>query len=303
MKRIVCLIFLIFLLCTKVNAQNQAPLQGVLKMEDVTVFSEDNKFGLKDKSGNKVLNADYKKLIRLGNSSWIAQKGSKFGIIDSNGNILVPIKYRHVDRFFGKYAKLGNDHDFGLYNEFGEIIIVPEYTRIDPLFGQNFLTCKNYKYGIVDSNGREILENDYDDIYMPDPQTLRIKYEGEWYEIERAAESEIIPPENTSRISVDGNELKITKVITDTGLMSGYGALTAADYLLKLITSISPAYEQTIDELMFSQGAETVNILFKLGWIPKFPFTYAKKYYQNLRNPYNGPLSDIRDDVKKQLKN
>ena len=303
MKRIVCLFFLIFLLCTKVNAQNQAPLQGVLKMEDVTVFSEDNKFGLKDKSGNTVLNADYKKLIRLGNSSWIAQKGSKFGIIDSNGNILVPIKYRHVDRFFGKYAKLGNDHDFGLYNEFGEIIIVPEYTRIDPLFGQNFLTCKNYKYGIVDSNGREILENDYDDIYMPDPQTLRIKYEGEWYEIERSAESEIIPPENTSRISVDGNELKITKVITDTGLMSGYGALTAADYLLKLITSISPAYEQTIDELMFSQGAETVNILFKLGWIPKFPFTYAKKYYQNLRNPYNGPLSDIRDDVKIQLKN
>lgn len=301
MKRL--LSFLIFLSLFAPSAFATPPMLGSLTMDDVEVFSQDNKFGLKDKAGNVLVDADYKKLIRLGKSSWIIQKGSKFGIMDSNGNYLVEPKYRHVDRFFGSYAKLGNDKDYGLYNEKGEIIIVPEYSRIDPLFGQMFLTCKNYKYGIVDSEGNEILENEYDDIYMPSPDVLRIKYQGEWYEVERALKGEISLPENSQKINVDGNELKITKVITDTGIISGYGALTAADYLLKLITSISPAYEDTIDELMFSQGAETVNIFFKLGWLPKFPFTYMKKYFENLRHPYNGPLSDIREDVIKQLKN
>ena len=301
MKRL--LSFLIFMSLFTPSVFATPPMLGSLTMNDVEVFSQDNKFGLKDKAGNIVVDADYKKLIRLGKSSWIIQKGSKFGIMDSNGNYLVEPKYRHVDRFFGSYAKLGNDKDYGLYNEKGEIIIVPEYSRIDPLFGQMFLTCKNYKYGIVDSDGNEILENEYDDIYMPSPDVLRIKYQGEWYEIERASEGEIALPENSQKINVDGNELKITKVIADTGIISGYGALTAADYLLKLVTSISPAYEDTIDELMFSQGAETVNIFLKLSWLPKFPFTYLKKYFENLRHPYNGPLSDIREDVIKQLKN
>lgn len=285
-----------------IAVQTSAPLQGELTLNDVEVFSQDNKFGLKDKSGNVIVEPNYKKMIRLGESSWIIQKGTKFGIMDTYGNYLVEPKYRHVDRYFGTYAKLGNDRNFGLYNEKGEVIIAPQYSKIDPLFGEMFLTYRNYKYGIIDKQGNLILDNEYDDIYMPTPNTLRIKYQGEWYEVARAKEGEITIPQESKNINVDGNELKITKVITDTGIISGYGALTVADYLLKLITSISPAYEQTIDELMFSQGAETVNILFKLGWIPKFPFTYAKKYYENLRHPYNGPLSEIREDVIKQLK-
>ena len=164
------------------------------------------------------------------------------------------------------------------------------------------MTCKNYKYGIVDHNGKEILENEYDDIYMPSPDLLRIKYQGEWYEVERAAQGEIELPENTQTINVDGNQLKITKVITDTGIISGYGALTAADYLLKLITSVSPAYEETIDELMLSQGAEAVSIFMKVSWLPKFPFVYAKNYYKTFMNPNNGPLSGVKESIKRDLK-
>ena len=275
----------------------------VLKMSDVQVFSdEDGLFGLKDKQGNIVVEAEYKKLIRLGNSSWIIQRKNKFGLIDSSGNYLIKPKYRHVERVFGEYVKLGNDKDFGLYNQKGEIIIPPEYTKIDPLFGHMFLTCKNYKYGISDETGKVLLKNEYDDIYMPTPKTMRIKYEGEWYEIERLAENEIILPEGVHKITVDDKDYKVTHLITNTGVISGYSALTLADYTLKLFSSISPAYEETIDELMLSQGAETVSIFIKLGWIPKFPFTYAKKYYNNLRAPNNGPLSDVRNDIKKQLK-
>lgn len=299
MKKLFCLLFFGFLISS--NCSFAQTLSGELSVNDVVIFSENEKFGLKDKAGNIIVEPEYKKLIRVGDSSWIVQKGNKFGLMDTNGNYLVEPKYRHVDRVMGKYAKLGNSKDYGLYNEKGEIIILPEYSRIDPLFGEMFLTYKNYKYGIVDHTGKVILENEYDDIYMPSPDVLRIKYQGEWYEVERAAQGEISLPENTQKINVEGNELKITKIITDTGLISGYGALTAADYLLKLFTSISPAYEQTIDELMYSQGAETVNILFQLSWLPKFPVTYIQKYIDNLRHPYNGPLSDLREDVKKHI--
>ena len=52
---------------------------------------------------------------------------------------------------------------------------------------------------------------------------------------------------------------------------------------------------------MFSQGAETVNILIKFTWLPKYPFTFAKKYYNNLRTPNNGPLSNVKYGLKQKM--
>ncbi len=303
MKKILILLFIYCLFTSNYTPAIEDSGELTTSQIDVIVSEDGKKFGLKDKDGNVIIEPQYKKLIRLGQGSWIIQKGSKFGLIDCAGNELVKPKYRHVERVFGKYVKLGNDNDYGLYNEYGEIVIVPEYQRIDPLFGEMFLTFKNYKYGVVDKNGKVILENEYDDIYMPNKDTMRIKYQGEWFEVQRAQSNISDIAQESKKINVAGNELTITRIITDTGLISGYSALTAADYLLKLFTSISPAYEQTIDELMLSQGAETVSIFMKLGWLPKFPFTYAKKYYQNVRHPATGPLSDIREDVKRQIGN
>lgn len=281
---------------------SQEQTQSVLKNNEVTVFSENNKFGIKDKQGNILVKPDYKKIIRVGETGWIIQKGSRFGIMDSRGNYLVEPKYRHVERVFTKFVKLGNDNDYGLYDETGKVVIPAQYSSIEPLFGQIFLTCKNYKYGVVDSNGQEILANDFEDIYMPDRQTMRIKLDGEWYQIEKLTPEDIKLPEGTDKVTINDTELKITRLVTTTGAVSGYSALTVTDYMLKLISSISPAYEQTIDDLMFSQGAEGVSVFIKLSWLPRFPFTYAKKYYENYRNPNNGPLSEIRNDLKRQIK-
>ena len=270
-------------------------------MSDVQVYSEDGKFGLKDLDGNIVVEPDYKKMIRLGNTSWIIQKRSKFGLMDSSGNYLIKPKYRHVARIFGKYVKLGNDNDFGLYDETGKTIVPPEYSSIDPLFGQMFLTCKNFKYGIVDVNGRQLLENKFDDIYMPTPTTMRIQYNGSWYEIERLHDDELVIPPNVQKITIDNQDFRLTSLITNPGAASGYSVLTATDYFIKIFSSISPAYEDTIDDLMLSQGAETVNIFMKMSWLPKFPYTYLKKYINNLRSPNNGPLSDKRNQLKQEI--
>lgn len=300
MKKWFLVFAIIFCFCGVAFAQQEEPTES-LKMSDVKVYAENDNFGLMCKNGIVVTKPIYKKLIRLGNGVWLVQKGSKFGLIDSNGKIVEKLKYRHAERMFGKYAKLGNDNDYGLHDEDGQIIIPHQYQSIDPLFGKMFLTRKNYRYGVVDINGKKLLNNEFEDIYMPTPTALRIKFHGEWFEIEKAKDKAIELPEDVEAVTINDKEFTVKHLIENTVPASGYSLVSTADYMLKLISSISPAYEETIDELMLSKGADTVSVFMKFSWLPKFPFTYAKKYYQNVKNPFNGPLSDIKSDLKRSL--
>lgn len=303
MKKLVLTLFLVLLFSSQNTfAQTQEPLKAQLTMQDVVVFSNNKNtlFGLKDKSGNIVVDAQYKKLIRLGTSSWIINKKNKYGIMDSSGNILVEPKFRHVDRMMLKYVKLGNENNYGVYDEKGEIILPNEYMTINMLFGGMFLIKKNYKYGVADKNGNIILKPIFDEIYMPKPNIMRIEYNGQWYEIEQIAGGEIELPEDVKNIKENRN-FKVTEFVKDPLTASGYSAVTFTDYFLKIFSSISPSHEETIDELMLSQGADTVNIFIKCTWLPKYPFTFAKKYYHNIRTPNNGPLSNVKSDLKKKL--
>ncbi len=271
---------------------------------DAVTFTQDSLWGLKDKNNDTVLvEPIYKKLIPVGSHAWIVQnKKNKFGLIDNNGEILVPIKYNHTDRLAGRFAKFGNSHDFGIYDEYGKTIVQPEYSKVDILYGKMFLTYKNYKYGIVGYNGEIILENKYEDIYMPKPNIMRIKHNGEWYELEQVNAETLTLPEDAAHKYKDAEGLNVYNIVMNTGVGAGYSVLTFSDYLIKIFSSISPAHEDTIDELMLSQGAETVSILMKLTWIPKYPVVYVKKYYDNFRNPNNGPLSEVREELRKQIK-
>ena len=276
------------------------PIEGSIVKTKLNVFSdEDNNFRLKDSAGNVIVEPEYKKMIKLGDS-WIIQKKSKYGLMDSTGKYLIEPKYRHVDRILGKYVKLGNSNDFGIYNEKGETVIPPEYTSVDILFGGMFLTKKNYKYGVCDKNGNVILDNIFDDIYMPKPNIMRIQYNGQWYEIEQIAGGELQLPDDVKNIKGNTN-FKVTEFITNPVTASGYSAVTFTDYFLKIFSSISPAHEETIDELMLSQGADTVNIFIKFTWLPKYPFTFAKNYYHNLRTPNNGPLADVKTELIQKM--
>ena len=300
-RRIVSIILVIVLAANSVLAIENTEVP--LLMDEITVFSNQkgNLFGLKAKNNDEIIvNAQYKKLIRLGNSSWIINQKNKYGLMDCSGKILVEPKFRHVDRMLGKYVKLGNENDYGVFNEKGENIIPNEYMSIDMLFGEMFLVKKDYKYGVANKNGKLILNTIFDDIYMPKPNIMRIQYNGQWYEIEQIAGGEIELPEDVKNIKENSN-FKVTEFVKSPITASGYSAVTFTDYFLKLFSSISPSHEETIDELMLSQGADTVNIFIKWTWLPKYPFTFAKKYYHNVRTPNNGPLNNVKNDLKKKL--
>ncbi len=265
-----------------------------------TVFSDNGKFGLKDENGAIIVDANYKKLIRLGEKGWIIQKGTKFGVMDSNGNILVEPKYSNADRVLGKFVKLKKGDKYGLFDEQGFAILPVEYQSIDLLYGGMFLTCKNYKYGVTDFNGQPILDNIFDDIYMPKPNTMILVFNGEKYEIIRMKDEKLEMPFDMNTLE-DESEFKITELLSKPVTTTGYYSVSATNYFLKVFSSISPAYEQTIDELMFSQGADAASIIMKFVWLPKFPVVYVKKYYENLKAPNNGPLSGVKTNLKKQM--
>lgn len=267
----------------------------------VRTYCVANKFGLEKTDGTKITKPIFKKLIRLGDKSWIVQYRYKYGVIDYNGDYIILPKYRNVDRIADKYVKLGNDHDYGLYNEDGGTIIQPEYSSIDLLYGKMFLTCKNYQYGVVDMQGNTLLNNEFDDIYMPKPNVMMVQYQGIWSKIESMSDTEITLPFDIDEIS-ENKDFKITNLVVNTGVGAGYSVVTLTDYFLKMISLISPAYEATIDELMYSQGADTLSILMKFTWLPKFPFTYIKQYYRLLRRPNSGPLANTRSTLKKQMR-
>lgn len=267
-----------------------------------TVFNEDGKFGLKDENGNIIVNAKYKKIIRLGEKGWIIQSGTKFGIIDNDGKILVEPKYTHADRILGRFAKFGRGDKYGIFDEMGFAVLPAEYSSIDLLYGGMFLTCKSYKYGISDFNGQLILENIFDDIYMPKPNVLVLVYNGTKYEITNVSRSELTLP-NDIRDIQDDSDFRITEFINKPVATTGYYSVSATNYLLKIFSSISPAYEQTIDELMFSQGADAASVIMKCSWIPKFPIVYAKQYYKTLTAPNNGPLSSVKSNLKRHMQN
>ncbi len=302
--RKILIILCLALICTNTvyGVATQDIQDAVLTSVPIEVFAENNKFGLKSEKGDILVKPVFKKLIKVGNSAWLCQKGNKFGLIDASGDYLVKPKYDHADRMFGKYAKLGNERDYGLYDEKGTAIIQPEYSSIEPLWGGMFLTCKNYKYGVLSAEGKELLANHFDNIYMPERDKMRVKYAGQWYEISELSSGNLELPEDVIRITYDDKEFAITKILTSPVATSGYSVVSATNYFLKIFSVMSPSYEQTIDELMYSQGADSVNIIMNFSWIPKFPVTYIKKYYSNIKAPNNGPLNDIRDELKNHIK-
>ena len=316
MKKVIIFSFIILGMCQQcfgaaedVNLEIKEDTPGVqstvvetsLENRDVEVFNDGKYFGIKDKEGNILVKPEYSKLVMVGKTGWIIQKRGKFGLINTKGEPLIEPKFRHVDRLLGRYVKIGNDSDFGIYNEFGEEILPPEYNSIDLLYGKMFLTYKNFRYGVSDFNGNVLIDNVCDDIYMPSKDIMKIKYLGEWYEIEDVSAEKLALPETINNMKKN-SELKVSDIVADTGAISGYSLLTFSDYVIKVVSSISPAHEETIDDLLLSHGVDTVDLIMKFSWIPKYPVTFAKKYYTHLRNPLNGPLAEIRSGLKRQIR-
>ena len=269
-------------------------------MEGITnTYTEKNKLGL-IRDDVKITNPIFTKLIRLNDESFLFCYKGKYGIISNNGDILVDPEYSRAQRLLGKYARLGSGSKFALYNESGDMILDRQYQSINLLFGRMFLVEKNYQYGLVSFDGDIIMAPVAADIYMPEKNVIKILYDGNWYTIEQKDKDMIELPEDF--LAFPDDSFTISKIIEQPITSTGYGLVSAGDYFVKLFSSISPAYEETIDELLFYHGADTANILLKSSWIVKFPFVYTKNYFNTLKAPNNGPFNNAKANVRHKLR-
>ena len=266
--------------------------------EQTDVYSVKNKFGL-IKGDEKITPAKYSKLIKLRDESFLFCLKGKYGIISKDGEILVEPTFAQAQRFLGKFAKLGRGGKYAIFDETGDLIVDREYSSIELLYGGMFLVGKNYKYGLISFKGDIILAPVAQDIYMPDRNTLKIKYDGIWYEIKSDKGITEIPED--IMFAIDNDNIKIIQIIESPIASAGYGVVSTGDYFIKLFSSISPAYEQTIDELIFNYGADTVGILIKSNWLLKFPIVYTKNYFNILKASDNGPLADVKTNLKNKI--
>lgn len=262
------------------------------------IYEQKGKFGLIS-GDNKITEAKYSKLIKLKDDSYLFCLRKKYGIISKDGEILVEPKYSQAQRFIGKYAKLGRGGKYAIFDEKGDLIVDRDYSSIDLLYGRMFLVGKNYKYGLISFDGDIILAPIAQDIYMPEKNILKIKYEGNWYEIQQK-KGEMTLPEDIM-LAVNNDDFNIVQIIENPITSAGYGVVSAGDYFIKLFSSISPAYEQTIDELLFDYGADTVGVLIHPMWILKFPISYSKNYFNILKASDTGPLSDVKTSLKNKI--
>ena len=276
-------------------------------LAEVSVYSKKGNFGLKN-GQEYITKAEYKKIIRLGTASWIIQKGSKFGIIDNNGEVIIRPVFNQAERLIGKYVKFRKGSKYCLIDEKGNDILsensdkITYYSTIDLLYGGFIVTSNNHKYGLTSFDKSIKIENIFDDIYMPDFDTLIFVYGDKTLEFQRL-KNESGEPFNFDFVNLQNSDLTLSDIANSPLATTGYYSVTLTDYILKIFSSISPAYEYTIDELMFSQGADTVSVLMKCSWLPKFPFVYAKNYYNTITDPSNGPLNKAKKNLRKHIKN
>lgn len=275
--------------------------QSALCAQFVQTYSEGNKFGLIH-NNEKITQAKFSKLIRLKDESWLFQYKNKYGIISNDGQILVEPVYPIAQRLIGRFVKFGKGGKYCLYDETGNLIVPLEYNSIDLLYGRMFLVSKRYKYGLISFNGDIILAPVMDDIYMPKANVIKLSYEGEWYEIAQEGRQTFEFPQDMMDMMDSDDTITITKIVQNPIAGAGYGLVSSSDYVIKIFSSISPAYESTIDQLVLNNGADAVSILMKCSWLVKFPYVYAVNYVNNIKAPNNGPLSEIKINIKNKMK-
>ena len=96
---------------------------------------------------------------------------------------------------------------------------------------------------------------------MPKPNIMRICYKGEWYELEQVKADTLTLPAAAKENLATQEDLNLHNIVVKTGVVSGYSVVTFSDYLIKIFSSISPAHEDTIDELMLSQELKLYQFL------------------------------------------
>ncbi len=131
------------------NAQEAADIHepidravNVSIQDRLIVFSENDKYGYKNKSGNVVIKAKYTEAEPFidGLNCAIVKKGKRYGVINAAGKFMVKAQYNELTHTHKNHFLINQGDRYGVIDLFNNIIIEPNYSEI--IVDSNFYVCR-----------------------------------------------------------------------------------------------------------------------------------------------------------------
>ena len=133
-------------------------LNGMAQDDDLVLFFEGAKCGLKDKTGKVVVPAVYGTLLpNFWEGMIAAMNDKKWGIIDKTGNEIIPLIFDDVGRLYDGLALVKLNGKSGFFDQTGKEIIPLIYDAVGNFSDGAALAQLNGKWGFIDRTGKEIV--------------------------------------------------------------------------------------------------------------------------------------------------
>ena len=149
------------LLNSKGNKILDTSFSQILKYGDeenrgfITV-DKDNKYGLVNLSGDKILENNYEKIENIYNEKYfVIVENGKQVLIDKQANKVLTENYDEIKQIANSGIIFTKNNQYGLMNYSGETLIEPQYEILKEINTDIFLARKDGKSGLIDKEQNE----------------------------------------------------------------------------------------------------------------------------------------------------
>lgn len=169
-----------------INSKGKEIIKDYDKIEAVTNYNENheiwyennvfrvcknNKYGLVNYSGKKLLDPDYDSINPISGleNSLIIEKNGKVGLCDDTGNIIIEPNYKKIDKigndYKNGYVVVNEDDKYGIIGFDKQVVLEAKYEEVKGISGDNIYVIKeNGKYVLVNKSGEKITSHQYEDV-------------------------------------------------------------------------------------------------------------------------------------------
>lgn len=189
--------------------------------EEFISFKEDNKYGLKDRSGKIIVPPKYDNFepIKFAEGLARVQLNGKWGFINQAGKEVIPPKYDQTGNFQNGVATVKSGEAWGVVDKTGRELVPPKYFEIhvmkEGLMAVNIggttkgLFTEGGKWGFIDKTGKEVIPLQYNDVGSFSEGLAAVKLSDKWGFIDKNG-IVIIPLEYTTKFNI-GNVTPVFK--------------------------------------------------------------------------------------------
>ena len=119
------------------------------------------RYGIIDKSGRTVVNAEYDWISDYSKGLFQVKKGGKYGFIDKNGDVIIPFVYESAGNFHEGVATVKKDGKWGYVNKSNNTIIPFEYDGTRDFSEGLAPVEKKEKWGYINKSNTLIIPYSY----------------------------------------------------------------------------------------------------------------------------------------------